>query len=110
MPSPGGKVAPEGGRKRNGVHWKSGIGLQLIRHCEITTRIPLQSAALTASPREKRWVLPHRNNVPTNCNLNRSKLAIGLIIYHSIGNRKWERKNLTQLAVVISCLLRYNID
>ena len=54
MPSPGGKVAPEGGRKRNGVHWKSGIGLQLIRNCEITTRIPLQSAALTASPREKR--------------------------------------------------------
>ena len=42
--------------------------------------------------------------------LNRSKLAIGLIIYHSLGNRKWERKKLTQLAVVISCLLRYNIS
>ena len=34
----------------------------MFRNGKVIARIPLQSAALTASPREKRWALPRRRN------------------------------------------------
>ena len=60
---PRGEGAPKG-RMRDGVHQKSGIGLQQNHNCQITARIPLQSPPLGGAsfPPGEALGLPHQKN------------------------------------------------